>query len=78
MYYQSETGIDPELRGQGLGERVARENDALLAKSKAVDCVLQRTSARSPMFKIRQKLGYRKIFDYEDADDRVLFFKNLG
>lgn len=77
LYYQSETWINPPFRKKWLWKALVLENELLLQKNKdKVATVIQRTSRLSPMFKIREDLGYELVYEYKDSDQRVLFAKN--
>lgn len=75
FYYQSETGVDPEFRGKGLSQSLINGVEQSLPRQTVI---LQRTSRNSPMFNIRLKNGYSVVLDYNDADRRVLFCKQVG
>ena len=77
IYYQSETGISPSYRMKWLGTSlVALNEEYLRSNAQKVNSIIQRTSRNSPMYSIRENLGYTEVFSYDDEDQRVLFSRN--
>lgn len=74
LYYQSETGVEKKYRGKNIAAGMIQKTEDSLPKG---TLILQRTTQKSPMFRIRLNAGYQVVFGYEDEDQRVLFAKLL-